>query len=127
MRLRTPLIAGAALLVIALAGASPALASFGAIAYDQTTGKFGVAWSEPTQQVANEKALRDCGGSKNCHAFPIPPGQCGALAVSSEIKESSAWGGAYRDAKAEAEAAATTDCKKHTAGQCKVVASECNR
>jgi hypothetical protein len=127
MRLRSLFIAGSAALVMVLAGTGPALASFGAIAYDQATGKFGIAWSESTQQVANDKALKDC-GSKTCRAFPVPPGHCGALAVSNDAKESAAWGvSTSRTEKAAAELAAMQDCQKHTAGQCKVQGSDCNR
>jgi|HubBroStandDraft_1064217.scaffolds.fasta_scaffold817713_2 hypothetical protein len=113
-------------LVGLMATAGPAFASFGAVAYDDATGHFGFSWSQPTQERATELALKDCASAK-CHAFPVPPAKCGALATSNDPKESSAWGGAVRDDRPAAELAAMENCQKHTKGQCKVRGSECNR
>jgi hypothetical protein len=107
--------------------AGPAFAEFGAIAYDQGSGRYGLSWNEATQQRAADLAKKDC-GSENCRLFPVLPGKCGAIALSSDPKESNAWGVATSHTdKAAAELAAMQDCQKHTAGQCKIRGSECNR
>jgi hypothetical protein len=117
----------AAAAMVMLAGAAPAFASFGAIAYDQATGRYGLSWNEASQDRANQLALKDCGGSEKCRVIPVPPAKCGALATTDNPKESTAWGASIRDQKPAAELGAMQDCQKHTAGQCKVRGSECNR
>ena len=112
-------------LAVSLGVASPAFASFGAIAYDQSTGGFGISWDQPTQSHANELALRDCKSDK-CRVMPIPPGQCGALANTNNREESNAWAAEMRPSKTAAELAAVERCQKNTAGQCKIRGSECN-
>jgi hypothetical protein len=116
----------AAMVIAMLTGAAPAFASFGAIAYDQATGRYGFSWNEASQDRANQLALKDCGSDK-CRVIPVPPAKCGALATTGNPKESTAWGASVRDQKAAAELGAMQDCQKHTAGQCKVRGSECNR
>ena len=118
----------AAMTIAMMAGAGAAYAaSFGAIAYNQATGRYGFAWNELSQDRANELARKDCGGGDACRIIPVPPARCGALATTDDPKESSAWGAAIRDQKAAAELSAMQDCQKHTAHQCKVRGSECNR
>jgi hypothetical protein len=116
----------AAMAIAMLAGAASAFASFGAIAYDQTTGRYGFSWNEATQDRASELARKDCGSDK-CRLIPVPPAKCGALATTDNPKESNAWGASVRDDKAAAELGAMQTCQKNTAGQCKVRGSECNR
>ena len=41
----------------------PAMAGYGAVAYDQEKRKQGVAWNEDSQQRAIEAALRACGST----------------------------------------------------------------
>ena len=102
-------------------------AESGAFAYDAGTAKYGFSWNEKNQRVADAAAMKGC-PSQNCKVvFRTGPQECGALATSDSPKESSAWGGAVRGNKEEAEARAVADCKKHTSGQCKVRASACNR
>lgn len=117
----------ASALVAVLALAAPAYAGYGAIAYDQGTGRYGLAWNEATQQRASELAKKDCGGSADCRLFPVAPGRCAALATAENTKESSAWGVSIRPNKGDAEARSIADCQKHTKGQCKVRGAECNR
>lgn len=112
--------------IATLVGAAPAFADFGAIAYDQTTGRYGFSWNQPTQDRANALARKDC-GSDSCRLIPVPPAKCGALATTDNPKESNAWAAAIRDQKSAAELGAMQDCQKRTAGQCKVRGSECNR
>jgi hypothetical protein len=116
----------AAVAIATLMGASPAFAGFGAIAYDQATGRYGFSWNEQTQDRANGLARKDC-GSDSCRVIPVPPARCGALATTDNPKESTAWGASIKDQKAAAELGAMQDCQKHTAGQCKIRGSECNR
>jgi hypothetical protein len=115
----------AAAAIATLAGGAPAFASFGAIAYDQATGRYGFSWNEQTQDRANGLARKDC-GSDSCRVIPVPPAKCGALATTDNPKESTAWGASIKDQKAAAELGAMQDCQKHTAGQCKIRGSECN-
>jgi hypothetical protein len=119
-------ILAAAVAIATLAGAVPAFAGFGAIAYDQATGRYGFSWNEQTQDRANGLARKDC-GSDSCRVIPVPPARCGALATTDNPKESTAWGASIKDQKAAAELGAMQDCQKHTAGQCKIRGSECNR
>jgi Domain of unknown function (DUF4189) len=118
--------AAAIALIGTMIGAGPSFAEFGAIAYDQNSGRYGFSWNKSTREQANDLAKKDC-SSANCRLFPVPPGQCGALATADNPKESSAWGVSVHTDKAEAEARAVMDCKKHTEGQCRMRGSECNR
>ena len=43
--------------------AVPALAEYGAIAWDEATGKRGASWHEPTAKRAAEAAIGECGTS----------------------------------------------------------------
>jgi hypothetical protein len=104
----------------------PALGTFGAVAYDQVTGRYGLSWNEATQQRAVDLAMKDCASPK-CASYPVPPRRCAALATAENLKESNAWGLSIRENKPDAEAQAVADCKKHTESQCKVRGSECNR
>ena len=119
-------VVAAAAVVAVLLGSGSAWAEFGAIAFDQSTGRYGFSWNETTAQRAAELAKKDCGGG-DCHMFPVSPRQCGALATAENQKDSTAWGVSIRPNKGDAEARAIADCQKHTQGQCKVRGSECNR
>ena len=85
-----------ATLAFALSINLPALAGYGAVAYDQGARKQGFAWDEPTQERAN--ARRDC-GSEACKVIGVPPGKCAALATPDS---GPAWGGAVRKSVDEA-------------------------
>ena len=102
----------------------PALAEFGAIAWDEKTGKFGASWNEATAQRAAEAAMSDCGAS-GCKVI-IRPGrkECAALATTESGKYA---GGAARRDKDAARVAALTNCKKGSAGECTVRVSDCNK
>lgn len=122
---RQSLILAAVFAMIAvMAGARPALAAYGAFAYDEGARKFGYSHDEPTQKAADAAALKGC-ASNGCKViFHTGPQQCGAIAMSDGDK---GWGAAYRDQRPAAELAAMQDCQKHTQAQCKVKASVCNR
>ncbi len=106
------------------ATAGPAFAKFGAFAYDQGAGKYGYSYNEDSQSQADAAALKGC-ASEGCKiVFRTGPRQCGAIATTENGK---AWGVARRNQRDAAALAAMQDCQKHTHGQCKVKASECNR
>lgn len=122
---RQSLILAAAFAMIAvIAGARPALAAYGAFAYDEGAQKFGYSYNEATQGAADSKAIAGCASSGCKVVFRTGPQQCGALATGDEGK---VWGGARRDQRPAAELAAMQDCQKRTKGQCKIQASQCNR
>lgn len=118
---RAGFFAGVAML--ALTAATPAFARFGAVAYDQSNGKYGASFDQPSQAQAFERALRQC-GSAGCRVHAVEPKGCGALAIGAD----NAWGGADRVTLAAAEHDAVTLCQKHAAaGACAVRVFGCNR
>jgi hypothetical protein len=110
-------------LIAVMASARPALAAYGAYAYDQDAGKYGYSYNEQTEKAADTAALKGCNSGGCKIVFRTGPQQCGAIAATENGK---VWGGAHRDRRPEAELAAMQDCQKRTQGQCKVKASECN-
>jgi hypothetical protein len=120
------MLAAAALLGLGLVlpTTGPVLAEFGAIAWDEKTGKFGASWNEATAQRAAEAAMSDCGASA-CKVI-IRPGrkECAALATTENGKYA---GGAARRDKDAARVAALANCKKGKAGECTVRLSDCNK
>jgi Domain of unknown function (DUF4189) len=117
------IVAGLGAVMLLLATAPPASAGFGAVAYDQNTGKYGASWNQATQSAAFEQALRQC-ASKDCRVHRVEPKGCGALALSDKDK---AWGGADRATLAAAKRDAVSHCRRHTTiGTCTVRLSGCN-
>ena len=111
-------------MLLLFATAAPARAGFGAVAYDQTSGKYGASWNEATQAKAFEHALKEC-SSADCRVYPVEPKGCGALAMSDKDK---AWGGADRDKLDDAKREAMAHCQSHTTeGKCVVRVSGCNK
>ena len=104
--------------------AAPALAAYGAFAYDDDGHKYGYSWNEQTAAAADQAALKGCGTDKCKVVFRTGPKECGAIAFGDEGK---VWGGAKRDNRSAAELAALENCQKRFSGQCKIKASECNR
>ncbi|MGC2414930.1 MAG: DUF4189 domain-containing protein [Stellaceae bacterium] len=124
MRRASAVLAGMAAIIVALAMAAPAEAGYGAIAYDQNSGKEGASWNQPTPGQANELALKEC-GSADCRVHPVEPAGCGALAIGDKDK---AWGGADRETLEAAKRDAVAHCQTHTAtGTCAVRVSGCNK
>jgi len=123
MRRSAPVFAGMAAIILAFAMPAPVNAGYGAIAYDQDTGKAGASWDQPTSAEANELALKQC-GSAGCKVHPVEPAGCGALAVSNQDK---AWGGADRETLDEAKRDAVAHCETHTKpGSCAVRVFGCS-
>jgi hypothetical protein len=115
--------AATAAIVLTLAAAAPADAGYGAIAYDQQSGKQGSSWNQPTPARANELALKEC-ASADCQVHPVEPAGCGALATSEDKR----WGGADRETLDAAKRDAVAHCQNHNpAGQCTVRLSGCNK
>ena len=112
-----------ALLVLALS-AAPALAGYGAVAFDGKTAKYGFAWNEDTQKRADEAALQAC-NSPDCKVvIPVPPRRCAALATG---EAGNAWGGNVGASRDAAKLRAIEVCQKHTSGKCVLRGSDCNR
>ena len=104
--------------------AAPALAGYGAFAFDEKSGKYGHSANEQTQKRADEAALKVCGSDACKVVFPVGPGSCGALATA---ETGNAWGGAVKQTGDAAKLAAIENCQKRTSTQCKVRQSECNK
>jgi hypothetical protein len=112
----------AALLVL---NTAPALAGYGAVAYDEETRKLGFASNEDTQKRADEVATRECGGSDGCKVrFRAPPKQCAAFAAPDK---GTAWGGAVKATLDAAKLGALENCQKQTKDQCTILESSCNK
>ena len=107
-----------------LVGAAPAFAGYGAIAFDEATGRYGFSWNEETSRKAEEIALRDCqsGGCKV--VVPVGPKECAAFASGEKDK---VWGGAKRPTRDAAKLSALENCQKRTGGKCILRGNECNR
>jgi hypothetical protein len=113
-----------AVLGLALLPPAPVFADYGAVAYDGKARKDGYAWSETTQERANDAARRDC-GSDNCTVrFGVPPGMCAALATP---ESGAAWGGAVRKSLDDAKFVAVKNCQKHAKQICIVRESKCTK
>src|SRR5439155_22424206 len=64
----------------------PALAGYGAIAWDRGTGKYGVSWDQRTPKRADEVALSECGAGDCKVVKRVGPAMCGALATTENGK-----------------------------------------
>src|SRR5215831_11296664 len=95
----------------------PAFAGYGAIAWDQGTGKYGASWNQPTKKGAEEAALGECGASSCQIIARIGPRMCGALATTQDGKHA---GAAWRRDREAARLAAVKNCSKDQAGECAV-------
>jgi hypothetical protein len=104
--------------------ALPALAGFGAIAWDRSTGKYGASWNQPTPKRAEEVALSECGASGCQIVQKITPATCAALAMTEDGKHA---GAARRKDREAARLAALNNCQKDKAGECVVRAADCNK
>jgi hypothetical protein len=105
------------------AAAHPAAAEYGAIAYDDSSGKRGVAWNYDTEKAAEEAATRDCGTGCNV-VVRFGPKMCFAVATPDTGK---GIGAASRPSVEAAKTVALADCKKHTSAECVVRDARCNR
>ena len=104
--------------------AIPALAGYGAIAWDRGTGKYGASWNQPTKKGAEDGALGECGTSGCEIVYRIGPKLCGALATTEDGKHA---GAASRPGRDAARLAAVKNCARDKAGECVVRITECNK
>jgi Domain of unknown function (DUF4189) len=104
--------------------AIPAVAGYGAIAWDRGTGKYGVSWNQPTRERAEEVALGECGASGCKVVSKIGPKMCGALATTENGKHA---GAAWRKDREAARLASLANCQKDRAGECIVRVTDCNK
>jgi hypothetical protein len=102
----------------------PALAGYGAIAWDRGTGKYGVSWNQPTPRRAEEAALGECGASGCKVVGKVGPAMCGALATTADGKHA---GAAWRKDREAARVAALKNCNTDRAGECTVRITDCNK
>jgi hypothetical protein len=99
-------------------------ASYGAIAWDRSTGKYGVSWKQPTPKRAEEVALGECGTTGCKIVGKVGPAMCGAFATTEDGKQA---GAAWRKDRETARLDALKSCAKANAGECVVRATDCNK
>lgn len=107
-----------------LLSAGPALAQYGAIAWDRETGKYGASWNQGSQKGADEVALSDCGATGCKVIIRTRRAMCAALATNESGKYA---GGASRRDRDAARVAALKNCQKGNAGECTVRVTDCNK
>ena len=96
----------------------------GAVAYDDSTGRYGLSWNQESTSKADQLALKGCASEACKVVFRTTARQCGALATAENGKT---WGGATRAERAAAERAALDNCEKRTSGTCRLRSVQCNR
>ena len=124
--MRRATLAAAALLGLALVQltAMPAVAQYGAIAWDKETGKYGASWNQDTPKRAEEVALGECGSTGCKVIIRTRRAMCAALATNESGKYA---GGASRRDREAARLSALANCKKGKAGECTVRVTDCNK
>jgi hypothetical protein len=103
---------------------APALAQYGAIAWDKETGKYGASWNQGSQKGADEVALSDCGATGCKVIIRTSRAMCAALATNEGGKYA---GGAARKNRDAARLAALKNCREGNAGECIVRVTDCNK
>jgi len=124
MRCATVIAAGFSSILV-MAAAMPAFAGYGAVAFDESAGKYGFGWNEATQKRADDTALQGCNASGCKVVFRVPPRRCAALATSESGKL--AWGGKEHATRDGAKLGALENCQKRTSAKCLIRGSDCNR
>jgi serine protease Do len=97
---------------------------YGAIAWDQQTGRRGWSWNQHSAQRADETALSECGASGCKVIMRTGRRECAALATTETGKYV---GAARRTDHDAARLAALKDCEKGKAGECIVRVTDCNK
>jgi hypothetical protein len=115
---------GLVALIATLASSSPAFAQYGAIAFDEHTGRYGWFWNRETPRGAAEGALRECGTPGCAVRVDIGPGMCGALATTAD---GLGWGYYRSSSRDGAQLGAIQECQGRNSGQCIVRVADCNR
>src|ERR1700722_6934043 len=116
---------GVAAVLGTLAGAGPAFADFGAVAYDQNNCAWGRSWHLESPRRAADVALAEC-GHRGCRlVLEVGSGQCGALAASENCR-GYGWGKDF--SRRAAEAVAMENCRRFSGpGTCSIRVTDCNR
>ncbi|HJQ23609.1 MAG TPA: DUF4189 domain-containing protein [Blastocatellia bacterium] len=94
-------------------------ASWGAIAYSYSTGRYGTAYDYATQDQAINSAVERC-RANDCKAVVWFERGCGSFAVG--YNRVSGW--AIGNSRAEAESKALAECRKRGGG-CHIIAWAC--
>jgi hypothetical protein len=102
----------------------PAVAGYGAIAWDKETGRSGWSWDQATAAKAKEVAMSRCGTSGCKVVMESGAKQCSALATTENRKHI---GAAWRTTQDAARLAAVANCEKTKSGECVVRFSQCNK
>ena len=97
---------------------------YGAIAWDQQTGRRGWSWNQPTALRADEAAMSECGASSCKVIMRTGRAMCAALATTEDGKFV---GAASRNNRDAARLAALANCNKGNAGECIVRMTDCNK
>ena len=103
--------------------APSAIGYYGAIAWDENTGKRGWGWNQNSPARAEEVALSECGASGCKIILRAGRAMCGALATTEAGKYVGAASRRDRDA---ARLAALANCQKGNAGDCTIRVTDCN-
>lgn len=97
---------------------------WGAIAVDETSGKFSSARDLPTKRVATETALTECNrdGGARCVVMATYGNGCGVIVMGDKTRHQG-----FADVSADhAKQTAMATCKKDGNQSCTVVYSECS-
>jgi serine/threonine protein kinase, bacterial len=104
---------------VALAGAgSKSRDNWGAIAYSESTGRYGYVYDYPSQAAAINSAVERC-KAQDCRAVVWFKNSCAALA-----KGGTNYGYSIGDTRADVEAKALAECRKRGGG-CRVIQWVC--
>jgi hypothetical protein len=104
--------------------AVPAVAGYGAIAWDKETVRSGWSFDQSTAAKAKEVALSQCGTSGCKVVMESAAKQCSALATTQDRKHI---GAAWRKTQDAARLAAIANCGRATSSECVVRFSMCNK
>jgi hypothetical protein len=126
MRRTTLFVTGFVALIGTFASAAPALADFGAIAYDRTNCAWGRSWNYADQPGADARAMSECvAGGSNCQVVArVGPQLCGAVAATDSC---SGYGWATRSNTSEAESVAMEQCRSYNPSlSCSIKVTVCS-
>lgn len=94
-------------------------APWGAIVFDKSSGKWGMAWEHASRKEAVASAVSSCGEARCSLELSFFGTECGAFAYSG-----STWALAARANAEKAKQAALAECQKH-GRSCRIVAAVC--
>lgn len=106
--------------ILVLTGGAASADSFGAIAFSQSTGKFGYSFDHPSRASAETRAMAECTArSRGCKVGIWFKNACGSVATGVN-----GWGSAWAPSRQQAEQSAIRNCSQHTGG-CRTLAWSC--